>query len=166
MCIRDRPSPLEIDITINDNDVEIDVVGGTAPYTYSIDGGQTFTNDNIFADLEVGDYEVIVEDGNGCTVTQMISIISTSTIQLDQSLIFELYPNPAQGRTSLTLNSNTAQDVQISLADILGRTVRVFDTNLSNGTQYDLDINDVVSGTYLIRVDMDGLTAIKKLIVQ
>ena len=160
------PSPLEIDITINDNDVEIDVVGGTAPYTYSIDGGQTFTNDNIFADLEVGDYEVIVEDGNGCTVTQMISIISTSTIQLDQSLIFELYPNPAQGRTSLTLNSNTAQDVQISLADILGRTVRVFDTNLSNGTQYDLDINDVVSGTYLIRVDMNGLTAIKKLIVQ
>ena len=109
---------------------------------------------------------MIVEDGNGCTVTQMISIISTSTIQLDQSLIFELYPNPAQGRTSLTLNSNTAQDVQISLADILGRTVRVFDTNLSNGTQYDLDINDVVSGTYLIRVDMDGLTAIKKLIVQ
>ena len=160
------PSMLEADFDINDKDLEINILGGTPPYTYSLDGGQSFSDDNIFLNLEIGDYEVIVEDANGCTITQMISIISTSTASIDQSLIFSLYPNPAKGSTRLTLDTNTAQEVQISLVDILGRTVREYNKNVRNGDQYEIDINNILPGTYLIRVDIDGLTAIKKLIVQ
>lgn len=160
------PSALEVDIEVTENDIVIDVLGGTAPYNYSIDAGQTFTNNNIFMDLLPGEYEVTVEDDNGCFFTQMITIISTSTAQIDQNLIFSVYPNPAQGSTSLTLDANAAQDIQISLIDILGRTVREYSNSQRNGDQYELNINNVVPGTYLIRVDIDGLTAIKKLIVQ
>ena len=160
------PNPLELDLDINDNDVEAIVMGGTPPYTYSIDGGQTFSSDRFFTDLELGDYEFLVEDANGCTITQTFTIISTSVGQIDPDLIFSLTPNPAQGSTTLTLNSNVPRDIQLSLVDIIGRTVRVFDTSLGNGTQHNLDINGLVPGTYLVRVDSEGYTAVKKLIIQ
>jgi len=159
------PSPLELDIIITDNDVEINVQGGIPPYDYSIDAGQSFSTERFFTDLELGDYEVIVEDDNGCVVSELFSIITVSVGQIDQSLIFSLQPNPANGSTSLFLDANTAQDIQISLVDILGRTVRIFETNQIND-EYELDINGVVPGTYLLQVDIDGRTAVKKLVVQ
>ena len=37
---------------------------GVEPYQYSIDGGQTFVFDNVFNNLAVGDYNVVVKDGS------------------------------------------------------------------------------------------------------
>ena len=157
---------LELDIIIDGNDVEIDVFGGIAPYTFSLDGGQSFSSSRFYTDLEVGDYEVIVEDASGCTIFETFSIIATSVSQIDQDLIFALQPNPAHDVTSLTLDAANAQDIQIRLIDILGRTVRTYDANQANGNQYEIQLNQIVPGTYLIRVDIDGRTAVKKLVVQ
>ncbi|MEO1262711.1 MAG: gliding motility-associated C-terminal domain-containing protein [Bacteroidota bacterium] len=44
----------------------VDVVGGVSPYVYSIDAGATFGTDQNFNLLVAGDYEIIVEDANGC----------------------------------------------------------------------------------------------------
>jgi hypothetical protein len=35
---------------------------GEGPYQYSIDGGQTFSQNNVFSNLAVGDYNVVVKD--------------------------------------------------------------------------------------------------------
>ena len=35
------------------------------PYTYSIDGGDSFSEDSLYEDLIAGEYHVIVRDGNG-----------------------------------------------------------------------------------------------------
>jgi hypothetical protein len=35
---------------------------GDGPYQYSIDGGQTFSQNNVFSNLAVGDYNIIVKD--------------------------------------------------------------------------------------------------------
>jgi gliding motility-associated-like protein len=42
------------------------VEAGSPPYTYSIDGGETFFTSPIFVNLEEGDYSVIVQDALGC----------------------------------------------------------------------------------------------------
>jgi gliding motility-associated-like protein len=39
--------------------------GGTAPYLYSIDGGVTFTSNNVFTNLRQGLYNGILKDANG-----------------------------------------------------------------------------------------------------
>jgi hypothetical protein len=41
--------------------------GGTAPYTYSINGG-AFVSSNVFVGLTAGVYTITVKDANGCTV--------------------------------------------------------------------------------------------------
>ncbi|MGB1206065.1 MAG: M6 family metalloprotease domain-containing protein [Chitinophagales bacterium] len=48
-----------------DGSFTISVIGGTAPYTYSIDAGANYGEDNVFSDLAAGTYSVLVQDGNG-----------------------------------------------------------------------------------------------------
>src|SRR5467141_4187449 len=47
--------------------------GGTASYTYAIDGA-TFGNSGAFSNLAAGSYTVTVKDANGCTTTQPATI--------------------------------------------------------------------------------------------
>src|SRR5207237_5849149 len=64
--------------------------GGTAPYTYSIDG-INFGNSGTFSNLAAGSYTITVKDANGCTTTQPVTIIQ-----------------PASGLTASALASNPA----------------------------------------------------------
>lgn len=46
--------------------ITVTVAGGGAGYTYSIDGGQTFQNNNVFDNLPAGTYQLVVMDTGGC----------------------------------------------------------------------------------------------------
>lgn len=51
------------------------VNGGIGPYGYSIDGGQNFFTLQEFGDLAPGSFNLVVQDINGCEITQPITII-------------------------------------------------------------------------------------------
>ncbi|WP_299991705.1 gliding motility-associated C-terminal domain-containing protein [uncultured Pontibacter sp.] len=73
------PSELAIAVTAStcgDSNGQLtigEVTGGTAPYTYSIDGSN-FQTEKAFATLAARTYEVTVKDKNGCTYTQSVTI--------------------------------------------------------------------------------------------
>jgi len=161
------PNILEMDIDILDNNIEINVTGGEAPYSYSVDGGQSFTNLQNYSDLDFGVYEVIVTDANGCEVAQIISISSVSIAQVKKHLLFSVHPNPAKQQTTLQLDIAPTQMLRISLIDILGRTVRTYAAYKNTSLKtFELDINDLLPGTYLVSVEVDGQLAVRKLVVQ
>ncbi|HIA10730.1 MAG TPA: T9SS type B sorting domain-containing protein [Flavobacteriales bacterium] len=73
-----------------DGTISITASGGTAPLSYSIDGGSTFANTTgSFTALGAGTYDIAVQDSNGCTVsgsaltifepTSPVTIISDSS---------------------------------------------------------------------------------------
>jgi len=64
------------DATCNNQNgqININVSGGTAPYTYSIDGGSTSQGSANFTSLSPGLYNVLITDANNCTETQSIII--------------------------------------------------------------------------------------------
>jgi len=49
--------------------------GGTPTYQFSVDGGATFTGVSPITGLMAGDYNVVIQDDNGCEFTELISII-------------------------------------------------------------------------------------------
>jgi gliding motility-associated-like protein len=65
------------------------VNGGTPPMQFSIDGGQTFSAQNVFLDLPPGVYNFIVQDDNGCQDE------ATEAIQQPQLLEIQVDPQAA-----------------------------------------------------------------------
>jgi hypothetical protein len=50
-------------VTSTNGSIVITPTSGVGPYQYSIDGGQTFVSNNVFNNLAVGDYNIVVNDG-------------------------------------------------------------------------------------------------------
>ncbi|MCC6726163.1 MAG: choice-of-anchor L domain-containing protein [Saprospiraceae bacterium] len=59
------------------------VAGGSLPYQYSIDGGNSFSNASVFPNLPPNTYSLTVSDANGCTVTDQAVLLAASGLQLD-----------------------------------------------------------------------------------
>lgn len=59
------------------------VSGGTSPYLYSIDNGNTFSTTPIFLNLVAGDYRAVVQDVNGCEFAQEIHIVEPNLFDID-----------------------------------------------------------------------------------
>ncbi len=49
------------------------VQGGVGPYLYSIDGGNTFFTVNEFVNLNPGQYNIVIQDANGCEFEQTLN---------------------------------------------------------------------------------------------
>jgi len=64
-CIQNSPN----------GSLTITPIGGTSPFQYSIDGGQTFAGTNAFGNLGVGTYSVVVKDALGCLTNTVSSQI-------------------------------------------------------------------------------------------
>jgi gliding motility-associated-like protein len=71
------------------------VVGGTVPYTYSINGG-IFSSTNNFSNLPIGSYTIVAKDSNGClqsAIDTLINIAGPTTFNFDTSNTFCGYNN-------------------------------------------------------------------------
>ncbi len=65
----------------NDGTITIAASGGTANFTYSLDG-VNFQNENIFENLPAGTYTVFVNDDNDCTANEEITISEPDALAL------------------------------------------------------------------------------------
>ncbi|CAM1365223.1 Ig-like domain-containing protein [Tenacibaculum xiamenense] len=61
---------------VNDGQIVINASGGTPPYSYSIDGGGTYINSNVFSGLAEESYAVVVKDSNHCTNMRTATVAS------------------------------------------------------------------------------------------
>ncbi len=57
----------------------VNAAGGTSPYQYSIDNGQSFNTTGAFTNLIAGDYTVLVKDLNNCQTTLSFTITQPET---------------------------------------------------------------------------------------
>ena len=84
--------------------IMITTMNGTAPYMYSIDGGLTFQNSNIFNDLVADTYEVLITDGSECSFIEEVvvdMVVPTSGIVADYAVA--VMPNPTDGVFSINI---------------------------------------------------------------
>ena len=77
----------------SDGSIDISVNGGTSPYLYSIDTGNTTSASSLFNGLSSGDYSVYVEDLNGCIDTSSATIEGPIIPIIDSLLIANVLCN-------------------------------------------------------------------------
>ncbi len=152
--------------------IMITAMGGTEPYSYSIDGGSTFSDDNIFMNLDPGVYNVVVRDIDGtCIYEETVEVqLLTSIYEIQgASVTVNISPNPTAGVFKISIEGLPTQDDQLKvyLFNIDGkllqqRTVGKFDNNFI-GT---FSIYGYPAGTYLVRLETSELNIMERVIRQ
>lgn len=67
----------------NNGTITLSANGGMGSLSYSIDNGTNFQTNPVFQSLAPGNYSVVVQDGNGCTVTSTATIAEPLAIQIN-----------------------------------------------------------------------------------
>lgn len=152
-----------------DGSITLNITGGTAPYQYSWQNGP-FTNDNFLNNIPVGEYDMTMQDANGC---ELVLTIPVDELELQLDPTAEIIVNPSctgfsDGSLSVVIG-NGAPPYQYDFNDGLGfvtdnianglpagtYTVDVLDANLCIG-QFILDLED--PPLLEVSLDVEGIS--------
>ena len=135
------------------------VVKGTIPYSATAET-TTISGINIS-----GDITVVIEDNNSGSARIGIDDLSWTcysvlSVEEDDISTIKFYPNPLKGNS---LYFETAQTLSIEIFNILGK--RIISDKVNSNKNY-LNLSDLNSGIYLIKISNNDQTITKKLIKQ
>jgi gliding motility-associated-like protein len=137
-----------------DGSINATISGGTAPYTYSWIGPNSFVSiDEDITALCAGTYTLTVTDANGCTTTQTITLTAPPVLEV-VGVAFEFEggynvscANACNGSINLTVNGGVAPFTFVW-------------TGPNNFASSDEDINNLCAGDYSVLVtDANNCTA-------
>jgi hypothetical protein len=111
--------------------VSVTATGGTAPYSYSINGGAAQSS-SVFNGLAVGSFTVTVTDANGCTATANATLTSPTQLQVSGTGHAPACTGASSGSLIITATGGTAP-YQYSMNGGAYQTSNVFE-NQSSGT--------------------------------
>lgn len=137
-------------VTQNVNTLTVNQVGGTYQW-YDCGSAQQLNGENqqSYEIISSGDYQVEVTY-NGCTVTSScISVIFTGIEQVKSDLVVNLYPNPTSGILTVSFSNNKNIEL-IRLYNIEGKEMLV--ENVTSSNQVELDITNLKTGVYFLKV--------------
>jgi len=137
--------------------ITISPSAGFAPFQYSIDGGQTFVDENTFSNLAPGDYAIMVLDANEiCSYEESITLGFDLVSEVD-NLSFsalKVFPNPTNDHLIIEMDgtADISGTVQIEIYDCLGKLV-LTDAILRDGNNSKavISLKDNAAGTYFAK---------------
>jgi hypothetical protein len=144
------PNSGAIDLTVSGN--------GSSPYSFDWSNNET-TED--LTGLSGGDYTIVVSDDNGCSTDSTFTVDSQLGIQLKETFLFSIYPNPAI--TQLTINSSQI-GATVGVYGIDGKLVMNEFTINSNKQTFKL--NDLKTGIYFVKLSTYNSERTVRLIVK
>jgi len=174
ICEMPCPSGLMVDVVDNLRDGEVCTIvsGGSLPYTFTWNTGDTTYNTDA---LEPGTYSVTVEDANGCTVEGTITLEAVSVNEPEDCAsnsencpskfgLIDIYPNPAYEDiyVSFEVPDNRAT-IQLQLIDVMGRTLKEQQITPDIGSNQTLiDISNLEAAMYFVVINDGNRQSVKK----
>lgn len=137
-------TPDDLGTSASDGKIEAIVSGGIPPYSFDWGNGQS---ESILDSLPLGTYNVTVTDANECQSAKTI-VLNTSSTTLSMEAAIKLFPNPANTYVKITSETGAGFS-ELKITDIICSNYFKYSINKS-GNSYELDINDLPSGTYLV----------------
>jgi subtilisin family serine protease len=120
----------------------------------------------------IGNLEIWVEvtDVNECSEMDTILIMfkdCTGIQDLDEQPALQIYPNPNRGVFSIYMHNISKSPVDVSIIDMLGEEVyQQNGLSISQSKSVDVDLKHLNDGVYFLRINADGLSHVKKLVIQ
>jgi hypothetical protein len=145
-----------------DGSIQLFKTGGTAPYTYSLDG-DNYQSDNLFTGLAAGYYTGYVKDSRTCVGTSVDILVGpescqqrvagtkarTAASKANEAMEIQAFPNPTATEFTLSLKGNTTDKVNITVTDILGK--KIYEVSGTGKNQYRFGAT-FQPGVYLVQL--------------
>lgn len=132
-----EPTPITASIVVNEQDIIVEANGGTATYTYSLDG-INFQNENVLQTTQDGSYTVIVRDANGCTFETNVTV------------------NNIISNLEITQEINCTDSTNAALAVAIQNGIPPFQYKLNEGAyQESNEFTNLGAGSYTVQI-LDG----------
>ncbi len=150
--------------------INVDINGGTPPYSFAWfnDNNELISTEEDLENVSSGNYQLEVEDDNGCEFTLVAtvdSILTTTHFAWTENDI-RLFPNPTSGIVFIEFSKFVSGPIKLTVSDVLGRetTSRIFEKT-ENG-QVVLNLNGSSTGLYFLQIDAMGGRAVMRFVVQ
>ena len=161
-CVRtfyfelENPEQLEVTTEIAEEEAEFFVTGGRPEYTYTWNNGLTGRSE---MGLEEGDYSVLIEDANGCSVEENFTIKSVDIVEYATAEVEEevapqsemISPNPADSYFNLYYDFGEEQLIFVSIFNAQGYYLyrTTVETTVFNET---INSTSWENGTYYVQI--------------
>jgi hypothetical protein len=157
-------SVTHVDNTVSaiDNTVTANLSGASYQWI-DCDSGENIPGETSqsFTPTVTGNYAVSITDGSGCSAVSGCTLVMvTGTKEAILSKGISIYPNPAKGWINI-LNSNSVPISKISLISLSGHVIK--EINPDGAAKVDVSFLD--QGVYMLKMKMNGLDVVKKLII-
>ena len=96
---------LESSVGAEDGVIMVFATDGAGPFTYSIDGGMTFSENSNFFGLAAGEYEVVIAGVGGCTYSETVVIGSCTLEFLTATVTGETEDGSNDGRIEVAVEN-------------------------------------------------------------
>ncbi|MFN0014577.1 MAG: T9SS type A sorting domain-containing protein [Saprospiraceae bacterium] len=158
--------------TSSDGSILVSVTSGVSPFSYSIDGGNSFQSGNLFNALPGGAYSVVVHDANGCVFGK--NVVVSYAVSVDdpaKTTRISVAPNPsAEGVFFVRCEGlpSTSPVLEYQVLDATGRPVQYGRLSRVDG-QYagTIFMSAAPAGLYLLRFpSMSGVDLVKIVLKQ
>ena len=137
-----------------------DALSGTTRMRISMKYNKAATPCEAFTYGEVEDYTVNITNSSKSATESTLAILGTNVNA-------KLYPNPANGETTLELITDDITNVSYKVIDLQGRVLITKDDIVVNGYQEErIDISNLKNGIYFIMVYNNKINNSYKLIVK
>jgi hypothetical protein len=130
------------------------VTGGASPYSFNWSNGVTGAN---LAGLNAGTYLVTISDATGCTDTfSTVVDYTVGTEEIASIANLDIFPNPSNGQFNVSIELDGIHEVSIEVINTLGQVIYRTSPESIAARQYAMNLKDVPSGLYQIRVKVDN----------
>lgn len=152
----------------NDGSIEVLITGIDSVISYSLDNGMTTQDSNIFSNLEVGAYDILVIDDKECEYSALVNVrLSTSTHEELIQDKFLIYPNPTESHFTVEISGIIYNDINlpVSIINEEGKLVQRSQLALyDNAYKGVISLYNYPSGKYYIRIEHPEISVLKKLV--
>ncbi len=117
--------------------------------------GQAFTSERFAESF----FHITVDTANGKPGVGLTENAGVS--------ILSVYPNPTSSSATVAFEVAKAGEVEVTLVNLLGQTVKAFDYGKVTNGKYELkmDLNNLKAGVYMVNVKVAGSETTQKLVI-
>ncbi|MBI4946189.1 MAG: T9SS type A sorting domain-containing protein [Bacteroidetes bacterium] len=150
--------------TGNDGKIVATVTGGTPPYYYSWNNGQTTATST---GLTQGTYTLIITDTHSCIDTFITTISCTNDVPaFSLQNDFIIFPNPTSGTFQIQISNGQLAKGELGIYNVMGEKVYEDAPSLKGADTFSVSLpSGLEQGIYFLQVKSDQGTATKKLII-